>query len=274
MIAKELGWIGFAADIYGTKYHADVGTVRHSELAEVYRNDNALFANRIQATVDFVKTLPSVDPTRIALAGYGFGGNGVLTYALFGLSDVAAIVSLNGNHASLPVPGTAVIIRPKLLVLSSGDDNDDTAADIMHLEKVLNSAKANWEISRFKEFSGNHYDPWADMRSWESTHHFLRETFKEIEFTPKKPEAFQVEAVPYEDIDGTRLQGYLAMPLAEWRRPLPAVVIIPDWDGVNEYEKKRATMLAELGYVAFAADIVSSYSLTRCCVRMHADAMM
>jgi dienelactone hydrolase len=154
MIAKELGWIGFAADIYGTKYHADVGTVRHSELAEVYRNDNALFANRIQATVDFVKTLPSVDPTRIALAGYGFGGNGVLTYALFGLSDVAAIVSLNGNHASLPVPGTAVIIRPKLLVLSSGDDNDDTAADIMHLEKVLNSAKANWEISRFKELSG------------------------------------------------------------------------------------------------------------------------
>jgi dienelactone hydrolase len=267
MVAKELGWIGFAADIYGPKHHTVEGSARH-QLAEVYRNEKALFASRIQAAVDFVKTLPGVDPTRIALAGYGFGGTGVLTYALMGMKDVAAIVSLHGSLASMPLPGPALIIRPKLLVLSSSDDNDDTAADIMHLEEVLKGAKANWEISRFAEFSNNPYDPWADMRSWESTHHFLRETFKEIEFTSNKPEAFQVETVPYEDIDGTKLQGYLAMPSAEWRRPLPAVVIIPDWDGVNEFEKKRATMLAELGYVAFAADIVSTYSLIRCCVRM------
>jgi dienelactone hydrolase len=39
---------------------------------------------------------------------------------------------------------------------------------------------------------------------------------------------------------------------------LPAVVIIPDWDG--EWSTRRsATMLAELGYVAFAADIVGTY---------------
>jgi dienelactone hydrolase len=43
-----------------------------------------------------------------------------------------------------------------------------------------------------------------------------------------------------------------------------------DWDGVNEYEKKRATMLAELGYFVFAADIVSTYSLTRYCVHLQA----
>jgi dienelactone hydrolase len=28
-----------------------------------------------------------------------------------------------------------------------------------------------------------------------------------------------------------------------------------DWDGVNEYEQERATLVAELGYVALAADI-------------------
>jgi dienelactone hydrolase len=181
--------------------------------------------DRIQAAVDFVKTLPGVDPTRIALAVYGFGGTGVLTYALLGLSDVAAIVSLYGSLASMPVPGHDARISPKLLVLSSSDD--DTAADIMHLEKVLSSAKGNWEISRFTPFTDNRSNPWADMLSWESTHHFLREIFQEIEFTSNVPEAFQVEAVPYKDIDGTQLQGYLAMPSAEWKRPLPAVVIIP-----------------------------------------------
>mmetsp|Transcript_83283 Transcript_83283/g.193454 ORF Transcript_83283/g.193454 Transcript_83283/m.193454 type:complete len:582 (+) Transcript_83283:75-1820(+) len=35
----------------------------------------------------------------------------------------------------------------------------------------------------------------------------------------------------------------------------PGVVIIPDWDGMNQYEMDRACMLSSLGYVAFAADI-------------------
>jgi dienelactone hydrolase len=264
MVAKELGWVGFAADIYGPEYHTVDDSTRRHQLTSMYRNNNALFAGRIQAAVDFVKTLPGVDPTRIALAGYCFGGTGVLTYALLGLNDVAAIVSLHGGLASIPVPGPA--IRPKLLVLSGGDD--DTAADIMHLEKVLDRANATWEITRYSRiqhaftvFSDKHYDPWADMRSWESMHHFLRETFHEIEFTSNTPKEFQVQTVPYEDVDGTRMQGYLAMPSAEWTRPLPAVVIIPDWDGVNAYEKQRATMLADMGYVTFAADIVSNYSV-------------
>jgi len=32
-------------------------------------------------------------------------------------------------------------------------------------------------------------------------------------------------------------------------------MILPDWTGLDGYEKERARMLADLGYVAFAADI-------------------
>jgi dienelactone hydrolase len=35
----------------------------------------------------------------------------------------------------------------------------------------------------------------------------------------------------------------------------PGVVLVPEWNGVGDYSKKRATMLAELGYNAFVADI-------------------
>eukprot|EP01062_Namystynia_karyoxenos_P055851 TRINITY_DN46867_c0_g1_i1.p1 TRINITY_DN46867_c0_g1~~TRINITY_DN46867_c0_g1_i1.p1 ORF type:complete len:696 (+),score=242.78 TRINITY_DN46867_c0_g1_i1:89-2089(+) len=35
----------------------------------------------------------------------------------------------------------------------------------------------------------------------------------------------------------------------------PVVVVLPDKDGVDQYEYNRACMLADLGYVAFAADI-------------------
>ena len=47
----------------------------------------------------------------------------------------------------------------------------------------------------------------------------------------------------YVDSNNTSLLGHVAMP--EGDGPFPAVIIIPDWDGVDEYEQIRATMVAE-----------------------------
>jgi dienelactone hydrolase len=52
-------------------------------------------------------------------------------------------------------------------------------------------------------------------------------------------------------VNGAEYQGYLASPSAD----APLVLIIHDWDGLTDYEMKRADMLAELGYNAFAADL-------------------
>lgn len=95
------------------------------------------------------------------------------------------------------------------------------------------------------------------MRSWESAHEFVNEAFGITQFQSAQPDGIEsVMAVDYNDTDGTQLKGWLAMPDSmTWQRPLPAVVILPDWDGVNDYEKERAAALAQLGYVAFAADI-------------------
>jgi dienelactone hydrolase len=65
--------------------------------------------------------------------------------------------------------------------------------------------------------------------------------------------AIRTETVEYREGDAV-LEGYLA-----WDDSIvgkrPAVVIVHQWKGLTDYEKKRAGMLAELGYVAFAADI-------------------
>jgi dienelactone hydrolase len=77
-----------------------------------------------------------------------------------------------------------------------------------------------------------------------------------LEYESAQPDQINVTTVDYVDeFDGKELQSFLAMPSAEWKRPLPAVVIFPDWDGVNAYEQERATALADMGYVALAADI-------------------
>lgn len=46
-------------------------------------------------------------------------------------------------------------------------------------------------------------------------------------------------------------QGYYTSP----GKDAPLVLLIHDWDGLTEYEVKRAEMLASMGYAVFAADL-------------------
>lgn len=63
-----------------------------------------------------------------------------------------------------------------------------------------------------------------------------------------------VEKVVEYEAGGVRLEGFHVYDGAvEGKRP--AVLVIHQWTGLSEYEKRRARMLAELGYNVFAADI-------------------
>ena len=53
---------------------------------------------------------------------------------------------------------------------------------------------------------------------------------------------------------GTTLKGYLAYDDAI-RKQRPGILVVHEWWGLNEYAKKRARMLAELGYTALAVDM-------------------
>ncbi len=65
--------------------------------------------------------------------------------------------------------------------------------------------------------------------------------------------SIRTEVVEYREGDVV-LEGWLAFDDAR-PGPRPGVVIVHQWRGLTDYEKKRASMLAELGYVAFCADI-------------------
>jgi len=65
--------------------------------------------------------------------------------------------------------------------------------------------------------------------------------------------AIKTEVIEYKDGD-TTLEGFLAYDDAK-TGARPGVLVVHDWTGLQDYAKRRATMLAELGYVAFAADI-------------------
>jgi dienelactone hydrolase len=65
--------------------------------------------------------------------------------------------------------------------------------------------------------------------------------------------AVKTETVEYKQGD-TICEGYLAYD-DESKDKRPGVLVVHEWTGLNDYSKKRARQLAEMGYVAFAADI-------------------
>lgn len=62
------------------------------------------------------------------------------------------------------------------------------------------------------------------------------------------------EEVTYTSADGTTLKGYVAYNENQ-KGKRPAIIVVPEWWGNNEYSRMRARKLAELGYIAIAADI-------------------
>jgi dienelactone hydrolase len=62
--------------------------------------------------------------------------------------------------------------------------------------------------------------------------------------------------------DGTVLQGYLAYDDAIIG-PRPGVLVVHEWWGLNDYAKMRARQLAEMGYVALAADMYGRGVVTK-----------
>jgi len=58
------------------------------------------------------------------------------------------------------------------------------------------------------------------------------------------------EAIDY-SVNGELFEGYIEKAGSD----APMVLLIHDWDGLTDYEVKRAGMLAELGYSVFCADL-------------------
>jgi dienelactone hydrolase len=52
-------------------------------------------------------------------------------------------------------------------------------------------------------------------------------------------------------VDGADYEGYFISPSPK----APLVLLVHDWDGLTDYEIKRAGMLADMGYAVFAADL-------------------
>ena len=70
----------------------------------------------------------------------------------------------------------------------------------------------------------------------------------------------QSETVAYRDGE-VDLEGYMVWD-DRFEGKRPGIIVVHEWWGLNDYARKRARMLAELGYVAFAVDMYGKGKVT------------
>lgn len=181
----SLGYTGFALDLYG-KGVLGSGPEENQKLMGPLLEDRPMLQARLNAALETVKSLPQVDPNKVAAMGYCFGGLCVLDMARAGL-DVKGVISLHGLFAA---PGNTGgnSISAKVLALHGWDDPMVPPEQVLALTEEMKSANADWQLHAYggavhaftnpqandADF-GTVYDADADRRSWQSVENFFAE---------------------------------------------------------------------------------------------------
>ncbi|MBI5043896.1 MAG: dienelactone hydrolase family protein [Nitrospirae bacterium] len=186
----KLGYVAFAADIYGKGVRPKTRDEAAAE-SKKYKTDRQLMRARVNAGLDVLKNHKLADTKRTAAIGYCFGGTTVLELARSG-ADVAGIVSFHGGLDSLN-PNDAKNIKGKVLALHGGDDPFVPAEQVAAFQDEMRKANVDWHMviyggavhSFTNPDSGNDnskgaaYNEKADKRSWEDMKQFFSEIFKQ-----------------------------------------------------------------------------------------------
>ena len=185
----SLGYVAFAADIYGKGIRAKDAT-EAGQLAGKYKGDLPLLRSRARAAFDTLAKSPRVDPARIFAIGYCFGGTTALELARSG-APLAGVVSFHGG-LSTKDPSDAKNVKGRVLVLHGAADPYVPPAEVAAFQKEMEDAKVDWQMvfyagavhSFTNPASGNDpskgaaYDARADRRSWEAMKAFFAEGAK------------------------------------------------------------------------------------------------
>lgn len=185
----KLGYVAFCADIYGRGIRPKTPDEAGKQ-AGAYKNDRALTRARATAGLAQLTANPAVDPKRVAVIGYCFGGMVALELARSG-ADLAGAVVFHGDLSN-PTPADDKNVKARLLVLQGGDDPFVPAKAVAAFEDEVRAAGVDWQLVQYggavhaytdpnvgsDNSKGVAYNERADRRSWQAMRDFFGEVFK------------------------------------------------------------------------------------------------
>ncbi len=179
-LAKE-GYVAFIADIYG-EGNIPTDNASAAKIAGKYKADHVAYQKRITLALNqLIKA--GVNPSKIAVIGYCFGGTGALEAAR-GLLPIVGVVSIHGGLAK-DVARQNVPITTKVLVEHPAKDESVKPEDISNLVIELNAGNTDWQMITYANAKHTFTNPesadynkvMAD-RAWQHTLLFLKEILK------------------------------------------------------------------------------------------------
>ena len=183
----KLGYVAFAADIYGEGFTTMDPKVAGQKAGEAKKAD--LLAKRGALALEQLKKDPHVDPAKTAAIGYCFGGTTVLELARRG-QDLLGVVSFHGT-LDTEHPAQSGQVKTKVLVCHGDADSFVPPEQLAKFEKEMKDAGADAKVIHYPNakhaftnpaadkvgMEAIGYNREADQKSWADMQQFFKELF-------------------------------------------------------------------------------------------------
>jgi carboxymethylenebutenolidase len=177
LLAKE-GYVVLAVDLFNGEVTTD--QKRSSELTQSIRDNPDIAITNLKSAVQYLKSLPNVNPNKIASLGWCFGGQQSLQLALNSEENpLSATIIYYGRLVT--DPETLSKIQWPILGIFGDQDKSISVDSVGQFETALNSNDITNEIyiyegvgHAFANPSGDNYAPYETQDAWEKTVSFLK----------------------------------------------------------------------------------------------------
>jgi dienelactone hydrolase len=184
----EAGYVGLALDMFGKGKVTTHPEDAKAFIAEATKDAGTLTA-RFDAALALLKEQPQVNPKKVGVAGYCFGGTVALEMARAG-KPLDAVATFHAGLAPQGEPARKGKVKPRILVQTGGADPMVPPEQVAAFEEEMKKAGVQAKVIVYPDakhgftnpdagkvgMAALDYDPEADRRSWEEATRFFRET--------------------------------------------------------------------------------------------------
>lgn len=188
----DLGYVAFALDMYGdgknTNHPKDAGKF----MTAVVSNMDVARA-RFESALEQLKNHPNVDPEKIGVVGYCFGGTMALSMANAGY-DLDAVAAFHAGLKLPIMPEGQGSVKAKILVANGADDPWVSEQQVADIQAVMEGAGVDYKYVAYEgathaftnkgadALGAEHnlplaYNAAADSASWEEMKMLFKNSF-------------------------------------------------------------------------------------------------